>query len=103
MSDEVVYICNRCGERFSIEEGSRYYVDGEAWTRCPNCYSDDIEEATRCPVCREIVFEYKMKGGVCPDCFTEAQESYKSAIGYLQPWEREALELEYGNIDVTEE
>lgn len=103
MSEEIVYICNRCGETFSLEEGKHVYSDEGAYTLCPTCGSSDIEEATRCPICREIVFPYEMKGGVCPECFNDAKAAFKSYIDYLQPWEREALELEYGNIDVTEE
>jgi hypothetical protein len=43
-----------------------------------------------------------MKGGVCPECFSDAVAAYKAYIDYLQPWEREALDDYYGNIDVTE-
>ena len=36
------------------------------------------------------------------DCFSDAVAAYKSCLNSLMPWEREVLECEYGNIDVTE-
>lgn len=102
MSDEIVYVCNRCGETFSLEEGRRRYLDGEPWTFCPNCGSDDIEEGERCKICREIHYEYELRSGVCEDCFQTAISSYKRYLDYLQTWEREVLDDEYGNIDITE-
>lgn len=102
ISEEIVYVCNRCGETFSLDEGKPFYSDEGTFTLCPTCGSSDIEEAERCPVCREIVYPYEMKGGVCPECFSDAVAAYKAYIDYLQPWEREALDDYYGNIDVTE-
>jgi hypothetical protein len=102
MMDEIVYICNRCGETFSLEDGKSFYSDEGAFTLCPSFGSTDIEQATRCPVCREIVFPYELKGGVCPECFGDAVAAYKRYLDYLEPWEREALDDHYGNIDVTE-
>lgn len=102
MIDEIVYVCNRCGETFTLEEGKSSYTDEGAFTLCPECGSTDIEEGETCKVCREIVYPYEMKGGVCPQCFEDAVASYKACLSYLQPWEREVLEAYYGNIDVTE-
>ena len=102
MMDEVVYVCNKCGETFSLEEGrTRHYEEGDI-TVCPNCGSDDIEEGEMCKVCREIDYPWKMKHGVCEHCFQDAVSAFKAILGYLQPWEREVLEAEYRNLDVTE-
>lgn len=100
--DEIVYVCNRCGETFSLEEGKRLKTEEGLFTLCPNCGDDDIEEGERCKVCREIHYPWKLKHGVCEDCFADAISSYKSCINYLMPWEREVLEDEYGTIDITE-
>ena len=99
---EIVFICNRCGDPFSLEESERWIGDGEAWTVCPNCGYDDIEEGKRCKVCRDIHYKHEMRGGVCKGCFEDAISAYKAALNSLT-WEREALEDEYGNIDMTEE
>lgn len=100
--DEIVYVCNRCGEAFTLSDAKRIYCDGEPITVCPNCKSDDIEEGKRCKICREIHFTYEMHGSVCKGCFDDAVSAYKSCLSSLMPWEEEVLEDEYGNIDITE-
>ena len=99
---ETVYVCNRCGETFPIEDSYvQRYEEGDILL-CPNCRSDDIEEGARCRVCREIHPTYELEYGICKDCFNDAVAAYKSCLNSLMPWEREVLECEYGNIDVTE-
>ena len=100
--EEIVYVCNRCGETFALEEGKRLKTEEGLFTLCPNCGDDDIEEGERCKICREIHYPWELKHGVCEDCFADAVSSYKSCINYLMPWEREVLEDEYGTIDITE-
>lgn len=100
MSNEIVYVCNRCDYDFTLEESHRWTCDGDVVTVCPNCGSDDIDEAKRCPVCREIVRQ--LRGGVCGHCFDDAVDAYKALFEYLTPWQKEALEDEYGTIDITE-
>ena len=101
--DEIVYVCNRCDERFSLDESDHHYCDGEPITCCPECGSYDIEEAKRCKVCRGIYGVNEMRGEVCKGCFDDAVSAYKSCLSSLMPWEVEVLNDEYGNIDVTEE
>ena len=100
--EEIVYKCNACGNGFSLEEGDHYEIDGERWTRCPSCWSDDIEEAVRCPVCRGIYWEHEMDGKVCKGCMSDAVDAYKSCLRSLMGWERDCLEDKYGEIDITE-
>ena len=101
--DEIVYMCNRCGDPFALEEGKTLHTDDGDFTLCPNCGSDDIEEGERCKVCREIHYTFDLRHGVCKDCFADAVSAWKSCINYLMPWEREVLEDEYGNLDITEQ
>lgn len=103
MSEEIVYICDRCGETFTLEEGHRQRTDEGNFTLCPNCRSCDIEEGERCPICKEIHYTWDFTGGVCKNCFNDAVSAFKACLDYLQPWQREALEDHYGNIDITEE
>ena len=99
---ETVYVCNRCGETFSLEEGyHQHYEEGDI-TLCPVCRSDDLEEGARCKVCREIHYDFDLMNGVCKDCFADAVSAYKSALNSLMPWEKAVLEDEYGEIDVTQ-
>lgn len=99
---ETVYVCNRCGETFPIEDSYvQRYEEGDILL-CPNCRSDDIEEGARCKVCREIHYEFDLNHGVCKDCFADAVSAYKSCLNSLMPWEKAVLEDEYGEIDVTQ-
>jgi hypothetical protein len=97
-----VFVCNHCKTGFTLEDSERWICDGESWTVCPNCGSGDIEEGEMCEVCREIDYPWKMKHGVCEHCFKDAVSAFKAVLEYLQPWEREVLEAEYRNLDVTE-
>ena len=63
MSDEIVYVCNRCGETFSLEEGRTLHLEEGDITLCPNCRSDDIEEGERCKVCRGIHYTFDLSHG----------------------------------------
>lgn len=100
--DEIVYVCERCGETFSLEESERWICDGEATTVCPNCGSDDIEEGKRCKICRDIHYTYDLEDGVCKGCFQDAVDAYKSCLRSLMGWEVEVLEDKYGTLDITE-
>ena len=102
MSEEVLYVCERCGEAFSLEEGRTLYTDVGNETLCPSCGSADLETGERCKVCREIVPDYEIRSGVCKGCFEDAVSAYKAALNCLT-WEREVLDDEYGNIDITEQ
>lgn len=101
--DGIVFICNRCGDTFALEDGKTLNTDEGDVTLCPNCDSSDIEEGKRCKICREIHYPHELRSGVCKGCFDDAVSAYKSCLSSLMPWEKEVLEDEYGNIDITEE
>lgn len=66
-----MYICIHCGHHFD-EPHNRYnrrWSDSDdSQQYCPNCGSEDFEEAEKCVVCGEIVAENKIVGHVCRDC-----------------------------------
>lgn len=100
--DEIVFICNRCGDGFSLEEADRRYNDDQPETVCPSCGSYDLEEAKRCKVCRNIVPTYELRAGCCKGCFNDAVSAWKDMISNLQPWVKGVLEYEFGDLDITE-
>lgn len=102
MMDEIVYMCNRCGDGFSLDEGRTVHLDEGDITVCPNCGSDDIEEGKRCKVCRDIHYTFELSHGVCEGCFADAVDAYKSCLSSLMGWEVEVLEDKYGPLDITE-
>ena len=101
--EEIVFMCNKCGDGFSLDEAHRVYEDDQPVTTCPHCGSDDIEEGKRCKICRTIHYEFDLDGGICKDCFQDAVDSYKACLRSLMGLERDCLEDKYGNIDVTVE
>ena len=100
MSNEIVYVCNSCCATFTESEAAHSVATG--LPICPRCLSWGIEEGRRCKVCREIVYQHKLRSGVCPACFNDAVSAYKALLSSMTPWAREVLNDEYGNIDITE-
>lgn len=98
---DTFYVCDRCGHGFQLEEGKRVYMDGEAWTACPNCGSQDLEEGKKCKMCGEIVYPWNIRSGVCPYCFTECVKTYRQKLDELDDSVREVLEDFYGELDIT--
>ena len=85
-------ICNDCGCVFGEDEArieqDKDYVDNglglecircDNILHCPNCDSEDIEEAKECPVCGEYFYP-ESKYDVCPNCIENAKDDYKIAI-----------------------
>lgn len=64
------YICLHCGHAFEQPEAKHYDLACGTWDEyCPNCGSEDIEEAERCEVCGELFVDDDMIGHVCRECF----------------------------------
>ena len=77
------YKCTRCGETFDEpyfwvwkeHHGDGFYEDW-AEARCPECYSDDIEEAdTCCDCCGEHFTADELYSGYCEACVRDALEA----------------------------
>ena len=96
-----MWICNSCEEVFETP----YVADrglGVTVILCPRCFSWGIQQLDQCPICRTYYYPHEKRGGVCKGCFQDAVDSYKSCLRSLMGWEREVLEDEYGEIDITE-
>lgn len=68
-------ICSDCGHVFNAEDaagGKMLFPGSEVEPpeyeddRCPECGSEDIEEAALCPICGEYFSTYD--GDICGDC-----------------------------------
>lgn len=69
-----MYLCNRCQAAFDIP-----HVVKEDWGEpllvCPECTSDDIEEAGFCQ-CGNAVPIYDLVEGLCEECRGSVQHRY---------------------------
>ena len=101
-SDKIYYICERCGESFSLEQGDRKFFDDQYWTVCPNCGSANIEEAEACKRCGNIVYPWHIRSGVCPECITEAVLAFRHKLDELPKDIKEIIADEFGDPDVTQ-
>jgi len=85
-------ICNDCGCVFGedearIEQDKDYVNNGlgmecvrcDDILHCPNCDSQDVEEAKVCSVCGEYFYPDSMYD-VCPNCIENAKDDYKIAM-----------------------
>lgn len=85
-------ICNNCGCVFDedearVEQDKDYVNNGlgmecvrcDNILHCPNCDSQDIEEAKECPVCGEYFYPDSMYD-VCNNCIDNAKDDYNIAI-----------------------
>ena len=73
-------ICNYCGHVFEEWETKKSRLFGDYWTppeeiwECPNCSSEDIDEAGCCDECGHWTNYYDMIDGLCPKCASESAD-----------------------------
>lgn len=82
-----MFVCLECGEMF--EEPLILYDNlGEFWGApaqdaygaCPNCKSDQIDEADKCDICGE----YIQAGYICEDCAEDIQTRVREIKTYIK-------------------
>lgn len=70
-----MYICLHCGHSFD-EPHNRYnrrWSDSDdSAAYCPNCGSEDFEEAEKCEKCGEWHIADKVSNGICENCLTKS-------------------------------
>ena len=68
-----MFICLHCGHEFEEIHAKNYDSATGTWEEyCPNCGSEDFEEAEKCEKCGEWHISDKVANGICEDCLTEA-------------------------------
>ena len=78
------FVCMHCGHEFSWEELKRTYDRGTGHydDECPNCGSEDIEEAESCVECGAVKSKDSLINGICAGCIKEAAEDMRLAYQY---------------------
>ena len=68
-----MYICMHCGHEFEEIAAKNYDSASGTWEEyCPNCGSEDFEEAEKCEKCGEWHSAEKVTNGMCENCLTKA-------------------------------
>ena len=78
------FVCLHCGHEFSWNELKRTYDQGTGHydDECPNCGSEDIEEAESCVECGAVKSKDSLINGICAGCIKEAAEDMRLAYQY---------------------
>lgn len=70
-----MYICEKCGEVFEYPKIIGCPTEPDHGEGCPNCGSDEFDDAVICKVCGEWVAQSETHGGykneVCENCLHE--------------------------------
>lgn len=93
----VQYKCNDCGRRFTYAE-ERKDVNGEPYTCCPFCRSDDYEEQKQCPLC-DIWFDDDGEE-ICVGCRETAVIRFQRFMERFRPQEREYINKCYEGVEL---
>ena len=87
-------ICLHCGHVFDYDElGKQYDRSTGTWDReeCPNCGSEDFEEAAVCEECGDVVAADDIIYRLCRNC-VEKNETLENAMAYGSD-RKECIEL----------
>lgn len=79
-----MYICLHCGHKFT-NATNRYNRIVNRWeddAECPNCGSEDFEEAEECVECGALKMSDNLIHGMCDDCINIAAEDMRQAYEY---------------------
>lgn len=79
-----MYICLHCGHQFT-NATNRYNRIVNRWeddAECPNCGSEDFEEAEECVECGALKGADNLIHGMCDDCINIAAEDMRQAYEY---------------------
>lgn len=97
------FICEKCGEVFSecgTHEQSHPYGMGSATEYlpcCPNCESEDFEEAVKCKICGEWHIEGEFDD-VCDNCAKDIMKRFYDLV--LENFDENERDVIANNINV---
>lgn len=80
-----MFICLHCGHEFeepSNRYNKRWSDSDDSEQYCPNCGSEDFEEAKKCELCDEWHSADRIVNGVCKDCIERGSKDIKSLLRY---------------------
>ena len=78
-----MYKCLHCGNEFEDIDRRHYDCGTGVWEEyCPNCGSEDFEEADKCEICGEIFPESETENGVCKECLERASNDTETLMRY---------------------
>lgn len=86
-----MFKCVTCGEVFDTPETKSSYLCEcgessvyEGYGVCPNCQSDEFEEAQKCEVCGEYMLEDEIFGDVCEGCIQQYENDIQGCYELSQ-------------------
>ena len=72
-------ICIACGHVFDERDTTAWWSpDGEYYSCCPRCGSDELDEAVLCEECGEYTDAHA--DGLCDSCFSKRKEARPNAL-----------------------
>ena len=78
-----MYVCMHCGHEFEEIDRKHYDNSTGVWEEyCPNCGSEDFEEAAKCELCDEWHSAEKVVNGVCKNCIERGSNDIKKLLRY---------------------
>lgn len=80
-----MYICLHCGHTFETPVKYMYNTAVKMWDEdasCPNCGSEDFEEAAECRECGALRSADSLIDGLCEGCLQEAASDLEKAYEY---------------------
>ena len=77
-----MYICLHCGHEFDDPKKDYDRGTGHWDEECPNCGSEDFEEAAECVECGAVKCSDNLINGMCADCINIAAEDMRQAYEY---------------------
>lgn len=77
-----MFICMHCGNTFDEPEKQYDHGTGHWDEECPNCGSEDFEEAAECSECGRVHAVDALIDGLCAECIEKKSDDILTAYQY---------------------